>query len=203
MNFLQITSLLIVLAGAFGAINYLFLRLPSAIGILVMALLASLAILGLDAAFPALAIAAQVRGIVEGIDFSDTLLEGMLGLLLFDGALHVKVEDLRAEVWAVMLMATMGVALSTAVVGFGFAWWTGMPLLVALVFGALISPTDPVAVLGVLRKAHLPRMLETKIAGESLFNDGVGYVVYLLLIGLAFPAAAVQLSGTVPDSCAP
>lgn len=187
MTFLQITSLLIVLAGAFGAINYLFLKLPSAIGILVVSLLASFAIMLLDLAIPTLGVAAVVRETVLAIHFSDTLLEGMLGLLLFAGALHVKLSDLRREWIAVALMATMGIGLSTVIVGYGFSWLTGMPVLVALVFGALISPTDPVAVLGVLREANLPKSLETKIAGESLFNDGVGYVVFLVLIGLAFP----------------
>ncbi|HHL22921.1 MAG TPA: sodium:proton antiporter [Aliiroseovarius sp.] len=186
MTFLQITSLLVVLAGAFGAVNYLFLRLPASIGILVVALLASLAVMGIDAAMPGLGIGAQIRASVEGIDFSKALLEGMLGLLLFAGALHVKLADLREQWRVVFLMATMGVALSTLVVGAGFAWLTGMPLIVALVFGALISPTDPVAVLGVLRAASLRKSLETKIAGESLFNDGVGYVVYLVLVGIAF-----------------
>ncbi|WP_039019168.1 cation:proton antiporter [Halocynthiibacter namhaensis] len=189
MTLLQISSLLIVMAGAFGAINYLFLKLPSAIGILVVALLASIAILIVDFFAPHLGIASQVTYTVEGIDFSDALLEGMLGLLLFAGALHVKLADLRGEWPVVFLMATLGVALSTMIVGFGFSWITGMPLLVALVFGALISPTDPVAVLGVLREANLRKTLETKIAGESLFNDGVGYVVFLVLIGLAFPDA--------------
>ncbi len=188
MTILQIASLLIVLAGAFGAINYLFLKLPPTIGILVVALVASLSVIGLDALFPQMVIADQLRGVVENIDFSGALLEGMLGLLLFAGALHVKLADLRDQWIVVFLMATLGVALSTAVVGFGFSWITGMPLMVALVFGALISPTDPVAVLGVLREASLRKTLETKIAGESLFNDGVGYVVYLVLIGLAFPA---------------
>ena len=111
----------------------------------------------------------------------------MLGLLLFAGALHVKLGELRREWVVVALMATIGIGLSTTIVGIGFSWITGMPLLVALVFGALISPTDPVAVLGVLREANLQKSLETKIAGESLFNDGVGYVVFLILIGLAFP----------------
>ncbi len=187
MTFLQIASLLIVLAGAFGAINYLVFRLPSAIGILVVSLLASLALMGLDAVMPALGIADQVRSIIATIDFSDALLEGMLGLLLFAGALHVKISDLRAQWRVVFLMATMGVALSTLVIGVGFSWLTGMPLIIALVFGALISPTDPVAVLGVLREASLQKTLETKIAGESLFNDGVGYVVFLVLVGIAFP----------------
>ncbi|SLN59918.1 cation:proton antiporter [Roseisalinus antarcticus] len=188
MTLLQIASLLIVLAGAFGTINYLFLRLPSAIGILVVALLASLAVLVTDALFPALTVAETIRAGVLEIEFSDALLEGMLGLLLFAGALHVKLERLRAEWLPVMLMATIGIGLSTAIVGFGFSWLTGMPLIVALVFGALISPTDPVAVLGVLRNADLPKALETKIAGESLFNDGVAYVVFLVLLGLAFPS---------------
>ena len=190
MNFLQITSLLIVLAGGFGAINYLFLKLPSAIGILVVSLMASFGLLGLDLIWPALGIADTVRGIVLGIDFSEALLEGMLGLLLFAGALHVKLGDLKREWLAVFLMATLGIALSTLIVGFAFSWLTGMPLMIALVFGALISPTDPVAVLGVLREADLPQALETKIAGESLFNDGVGYVVFLVLVGLAFTDGA-------------
>ena len=188
MTLLQITSLLIVLAGAFGAVNYLALKLPSAIGILVVALLASFAILGLGVVIPSLRLDDTMREVIGDIDFSDALLEGMLGLLLFAGALHVKLADLRRQWLPVLLMATIGVGLSTVVVGIGFSWLTGMPLMIALVFGALISPTDPVAVLGVLREADLPKTLETKIAGESLFNDGVGYVVFLVLVGLAFPA---------------
>jgi len=187
MTILQIASLLIVLAGAFGAINYLFLRLPPSIGILIVALLASFAVLMFDFVFPNFGIAGAVRSTVLEIEFSEALLEGMLGLLLFAGALHVKLSDLRREWVVVMLMATIGIGLSTVIVGIGFSWLTGMPLLIALVFGALISPTDPVAVLGVLREADLEKSLETKIAGESLFNDGVGYVVFLVLIGIAFP----------------
>ncbi len=187
MTILQIASLLIVLAGAFGAINYLFLKLPSAIGILVVALVASVALILFDLMFPAFGLTDKVRATVLEIDFSEALLEGMLGLLLFAGALHVKLGDLRREWVVVALMATIGIGLSTTIVGIGFSWITGMPLLVALVFGALISPTDPVAVLGVLREANLQKSLETKIAGESLFNDGVDYVVFLILIGLAFP----------------
>jgi len=186
MSLLQIASTLIVLAGAFGAINYLVLKLPSAIGILIVALLASVIMMGLDLIVPSLGIADTIRAQVVGIEFSDALLEGMLGLLLFAGALHVKTSDLKREWPTVTLMATMGIAISTAVVGYGFAYVTGMPL----VFGALISPTDPVAVMGVLRETNLPKSLETKIAGESLFNDGVGYVVYLILVGAAFTGAA-------------
>ncbi len=186
MSLLQITSLLIVLAGLFGAVNYLFLKLPSAIGILVVALAASLAIMGLDVILPSFGIDDELRLLVSEIDFSEALLDGMLGLLLFAGALHVKIEDLKAEWRVVALMASIGVGLSTLIIGFGFSWLTGMPILIALVFGVIVTPTDPVAVLGVLRAADLPKSLETKIAGESLFNDGVAYVVFLVLVGIAF-----------------
>lgn len=195
MTLLQIASLLIVLAGVFGAINYLFLKLPSTIGILVVALFASFAVIASDALFPALTVEERIRAQVLELEFSDALLEGMLGLLLFAGALHVKLSDLRKAWLVISLMATVGIGLSTAIVGFGFSWFTGMPLMIALVFGALISPTDPVAVLGVLREAKLPKSLETKIAGESLFNDGVGYVVFLVLVGLAFAAEGSNGSG--------
>ncbi len=197
MTILQVTSLLIVLAGAFGAINYLFLKLPSSIGILVVALLASLGVMGFDLVFPTLRAADAIQTIVRDIEFSDALLEGMLGLLLFAGALHVKISDLRKQAWVVLLMATLGVAISTTIVGYGFSWITGAPLIVALVFGALITPTDPVAVLGVLREANLRKSLETKIAGESLFNDGVAYVVFLIIAGLAFPSGENHSEGVM------
>ncbi len=195
MDLLQLTSLLIVLAALFGSVNYLFLKLPTAIGILVVSLIASLAILAIDLVYKGFTVDDQVRSLVGTIDFSDALLEGMLGLLLFAGALHVKLSDLREQWRVVALMATIGIGLSTAIVGYGFAWYTGMPILIALVFGALISPTDPVAVMGVLKEAALPKTLETKIAGESLFNDGVGYVVFLVLVGLAFPHGDEHSSG--------
>ena len=198
MTLLQIASLLIVLAGAFGAINYLFFKLPSSIGILVIALIASFVVIVTDALFPSLTVEEQIRAQVLELEFSEALLEGMLGLLLFAGALHVKLSDLRKAWLVILLMATIGVGLSTTIVGFGFHWLTGMPIMIALVFGALISPTDPVAVLGVLREADLQKSLETKIAGESLFNDGVGYVVFLVLVGLAFPSGDHHATGLWP-----
>ncbi len=192
MTGLQIASLLIVMAGAFGALNALFLRLPTSIGILVVALVASFTLLGIDLAAPGLEIAANVGGLVDGFDFSATLLEGMLGLLLFAGALHVKVTDLRAQWRVILTMATLGVAISAGIVAIGGMAIFGMPLIVALIFGTIVSPTDPVAVMGVLEEAQLDPRLETQIAGESLFNDGVGYVLFLVLVGIAFPATAAH-----------
>ncbi|WP_410218016.1 cation:proton antiporter [Paracoccus sp. (in: a-proteobacteria)] len=192
MTPLQIASVILVLAAASGSINYFFLKLPSSIGIMITALLGSIVILAVDHTHPGLQLAEQVRDLVASMEFSGSLLDGMLGLLLFAGALHVSLDDLKREALPVLLMATLGVAISTAIVGIGFSLISGMPLLIALVFGALISPTDPVAVLGILQDARIRKSLETKITGESLFNDGVGYVVFLLLVGLAFPAASAH-----------
>ncbi|RJE78544.1 sodium:proton antiporter [Paracoccus sp. JM45] len=190
MTPLQIASVILVLAAASGSFNYFFLKLPPSIGIMFTALLGSFLILGVDHYFPSLQLVEQMRDLVTAMQFSGSLLDGMLGLLLFAGALHVPLAALKREALPVLLMATLGVAISTFSVGVGFSWIAGMPLLMALVFGALISPTDPVAVLGILQDAKIRKSLETKIAGESLFNDGVGYVVFLLLVGVAFPSSS-------------
>ncbi|MFG6082879.1 cation:proton antiporter [Paracoccus litorisediminis] len=186
MNPVQIASIILALAALAGTVNYFFLKLPQAIGIMVAALLGSIAVLGLSHLHPAIDMAGMARELVHSMQFSGAFLEGMLGLLLFAGALHVTFADLREQRWPILLMASLGILISTIVVGFGFSWVTGMPLLIALIFGALISPTDPVAVLGILQKANIRKSLEAKITGEALFNDGVGYALYLLLVGLAF-----------------
>ena len=195
MTLLQIASLLVVLAAAFGAVNHIVFKLPTAIGILVVSLIASLLLVVVDALAQDVNLTAAIRREVLELDFSEALLEGMLGLLLFAGALHVKLRELREQWKIVLLMATFGVGLSLAVIGFGFHLATGIPLIVALVFGAIISPTDPVAVLGVLKEAGLRRSLEVKIAGESLFNDGVAYVAFLILVGLAFGGTESHVAG--------
>jgi CPA1 family monovalent cation:H+ antiporter len=124
------------------------------------------------------------------VNFDEALLNGMLGALLFAGALHININDLRDQKWIITSLATLGVLLSTALVGVG-AWWlfglvgVEIPFMVALLFGSLISPTDPIAVGAILKNAGVPKSLQVKITGESLFNDGVGVVLFLLLLALA------------------
>ena len=189
MGAFELAALLMTLAAVFGLLNHHVLNFPSTIGLLVISLTASLLVIGLDAVLPGPDVTGAIRAAVAEIDFYQTVMEGMLGFLLFAGALHVNLNDLHGQRWPIALMATIGVTLSTVIIGLGFWWLTGVPLLVALVFGALISPTDPVAVLGILKTVSVPKSLETKIAGESLFNDGVGVVVFLVMVALAFPKA--------------
>lgn len=128
--------------------------------------------------------------IVSSIDFNQALLHGMLSFLLFAGALHVNINDLREQKWVIGTLATVGIIISTFIIGtaaYYMLQWLGIPVAYTycLVFGALISPTDPIAVLGILKVVGVPKSLETKIVGESLFNDGVGIVVFLVLLGIA------------------
>ena len=188
MTLFETIAVLISLAALFSFINERFVRLPTAISLMLIALLMSFGLMLLD--HWGWGIAAQARMLLDHIDFNKTLLHGMLGFLLFAGALHVNLNDLASQKWVITLLATVGVLISTALIGFVSWWLLGqlsieLPLVYCLLFGALISPTDPIAVLGILKTTGIAQSLETKITGESLFNDGVGVVVFLLLYGIA------------------
>jgi CPA1 family monovalent cation:H+ antiporter len=177
-----------VLAAGFSYVNHRFLGLPTTIGLLLCGLVASLCLIALGNFFPT--VEANAEALLARIDFNEALMHGMLGFLLFAGALHVDLDDLAQQRWVIASLATVGLVVSTALIG-GAIWLVtsalgiGMPFLLCLLFGSLISPTDPIAVLAVLRSLGAPRVLETKIAGESLFNDGVGVVLFLAILGVA------------------
>lgn len=188
MSFFELIAVLFVIAAVLGYLNIRYLKLPTTIGIMLMSLVVSFILIVVGMFVPSIEQFAE--SIVGQIDFSDVLLEVMLSYLLFAGALHVDLSDLAKQKWVIALMATVGVVLSTALIG--TATYFLLPLfgietkfIYCLLFGALISPTDPVAVLGILKKAGVGKELETKITGESLFNDGVGVVVFLALLSIA------------------
>ncbi len=198
MSLFDIIAVLLGLSALFGYLNHRMLRLPHTIGLVVIALAASGVIVIADAAWPSYSIGETVTGTLKEIDFYETVMNGMLSVLLFAGAVHVDLSELAARKWAIGLMASVGVLTSTFLVG-GTMWLLmnavgiEIPFIWALLFGSLISPTDPVAVLGVLKTVKIPRLLEAKIAGESLFNDGVGVVVFTIILALAAGSGAEEI----------
>ncbi len=189
MSVLNISAALISLAAVFSYINYRWLHLPASIGLMLISLLLSLGMLALGGLGLA-SVEQYARHVLASIDFDQALMNGMLSFLLFAGALHVNLDVLAKMKWVILVLATVGVLLSTFIVGY-LAFYllrvlgADVPLVDCLLFGALISPTDPIAVMGILKTLGAPKSLETKIAGESLFNDGVGVVVFLALLGVA------------------
>ena len=195
LTLFEIAALLLALSALFSWLNAAFFKLPHTIGLLVIALVVSLLLIGLEAIAPGLGLADNLRSAISQVDFNETVMKGMLGFLLFAGALHVDFSRLKDAKWAIGIMATIGVLISTFIIGGGFWVITqllgiSIPFIWALVFGALISPTDPVAVLSILKSVKMPKALEAKIAGESLFNDGVGVVVFTIIVAIAVGTGA-------------
>jgi CPA1 family monovalent cation:H+ antiporter len=200
MGLFDIIAILITLSAVFSWINHRYLKMPTAIGLMLIALLVSLALLlpipgstGLEA---------DAQAMLNSIDFDAALLHGMLSFLLFAGALHVNLHDLAQQKWVIGTLATAGVLGATLLVGtsvFVVFWLLGLdvPYIYCLLFGALIAPTDPIAVLGILKSAGAPKNLEVKITGESLFNDGVAVVTFMVLSDIAFGGEHVTVTGVL------
>ncbi len=193
MNFINTITLLVCLSALFGYINHRVLELPIKIGLMIIALAMSLALVLLNSL--GIGLAGEARAFVQGIDFNIALMQGMLSFLLFAGALHVNLDDLLKQKGIIAILASAGVVLSTFIVGTASYYafrLVGLELsyIYCLLFGALISPTDPIAVVGIMKLARAPKTLETKMIGESLFNDGVGIVVFLVLLDVALSGEA-------------
>ncbi len=200
MEVFPLVSFVLVLAALFSWLNHRYLRLPTTIGVMALSLGASILVLLLDAA--GLDLRAPAVRLLERLSFREAVLEVLLAFLLFAGALHVDLGRLVGQGRVIGLLATVGVMVSTFLVG--AATWFVLPFLGleirfidGLLFGALISPTDPIAVLGILKRLGVSKGLETKIAGESLFNDGVGVVVFTVLVGLASGSGSADVGSIV------
>jgi CPA1 family monovalent cation:H+ antiporter len=198
---LEIIGLLITLTALFSYINARFIKLPTTIGVMVIAVLTSVALLVVRE-LGYVAIEQKAEALVGQIDFYEVFMHGMLSLLLFAGALHIDLGELADRKWAIGVLATIGVTASTFLVG-GTSWFLFQALnleisfIFCLLFGALISPTDPIAVLGILKTAKVPKSLEIKIAGESLFNDGIAVVLFVIIFQMATGDQRVEWTDVV------
>ncbi len=196
MGLFSLISVLISLAAVSSYINYRYIRLPTTVGVMLVGLIASI-VLVLIGAYAG-GVREHAAALVSRIDFNQVVLHGMLAFLLFAGAIHVNLAELGREWLPVSLLATFGTLASTFIVG-SVTWLVlgrlglGIPFLHALSFGALISPTDPIAVLGIMKSVGAPRQLEVQVAGESLFNDGLGVVVFLVLLQISGAAGTVDI----------
>jgi CPA1 family monovalent cation:H+ antiporter len=199
MNFFNIVAILIVISALFAYINFRFIKLPSVIGVMFVSMLVSFGMILADRL--GLGIAREGEYLLENINFKDALMVWMLGFLLFAGALHVELNALHEQKWNVLVFSTVGVILSTMGIGtvmYFVLRWIGISMgyLYCLLFGALISPTDPVAVMDLLKVAGASKPVETAIAGESLFNDGIGVVIFTILYGTVMGEHAFSPGGT-------
>jgi CPA1 family monovalent cation:H+ antiporter len=197
MNLFHILAMLLTASAIFSYINYRFLKLPTTIGIMLVALAFSL-LLNLLSPF-GIEIEHEVEIMLDSIEFDDAVLHGMLSFLLFAGALHVDLSELSRQRGVIITLATLGVVSATFIIG-AVSWYVfnlvgvAIPFIYCLLFGALISPTDPIAVLGILKQSNAPKSLEAKITGESLFNDGMAVVVFLVLLRIAAGGTDVSAS---------
>ncbi|HEX3386395.1 MAG TPA: cation:proton antiporter, partial [Mucilaginibacter sp.] len=178
----------IVLAAVFAYLNHRFIKWPPTIGIMVLSLGTSVALVLCGQFYPPLA--ENAKQLAASINFRELLMNFMLSFLLFAGAIHIDAGKLKKEAWPVLLLSTLGTLISTTLVG-GMTWEVfqlfhlPIPFIYCLLFGAIISPTDPIAVLAILRRANIPQSLDVKISGESLFNDGVAVVIFVTLLEAA------------------
>jgi CPA1 family monovalent cation:H+ antiporter len=198
MGLFQLVASLVVLAAILACVNDRFIRLPASIGVMALAMLFSLALVGVGALEPA--VRHEATRAAGQIHFNEALLQWMLGFLLFAGALSVDVEEFIHQSWAIALLATAGTVISMFLVGgatYGALRLTGLklPLIDCLTFGALISPTDPIAVIAICKSIGAPRGILTKIAGESLFNDGIAVVLFVTMLAIA--GGATPTAGAV------
>lgn len=184
----EIITITIVLAALFAYINHRLIKWPPTIGIMVLSLISSILLVLLGNFRPLLS--EKAIQLANSVDFQDILMNFMLSFLLFAGAIHIDAGKLKRERWPVILLATIGILISTFLVG-GLTWYLfqlfafPIPFIYCLLFGSLISPTDPIAVMGILKEARIPSSLEVKIAGESLFNDGVAVVIFISIAQIA------------------
>jgi CPA1 family monovalent cation:H+ antiporter len=198
VNLSQTAAMLVTLTALFAYCNSRYIKLPSTVGVMLISLLLSLCLIGLGSL--GLGITARAQALHRNLDFSEALMQGMLSFLLFAGALHVDAEELFRQKFIIGVLATLGVLISTLLIGTGMyyalsALGLGASYLSCLLFGALISPTDPIAVMGFLKIADAPPKLHVQIAGESLFNDGVGVVLFTVLHELNVGGRGVSLGG--------
>jgi CPA1 family monovalent cation:H+ antiporter len=195
LSLLETIAVLFTLSAAFGFLNRRYVRLPSAIGLVVISLAGSLVVVLAEALWPGLGLGRMSHELLRSVDFRDVLLNGFLSALLFAGAINVDLDAMRQRKYTILLLTTLGLAISTAIVG-SLVWLAargigyGLPFTWALVFGALISPTDPVAVLAVMRRVRVPALLRACIAGESLLNDGAAVVLFTVLLAVASASSA-------------
>ncbi len=199
---LEFPALILVCVSIFGLLNHLYLKLPLTVGLVIIALVTGLAVMFLDIILPSVSVSETLKTWLNQIDFNRTLMNGMLSFLLFAGALHVDLNSLMKAKIHVSVLATFGVMISTLINGTCFYYFAqlfgfNIEYLYCLIFGVIVSPTDPVAVMSLLKRLKVPKRLEAMIGGESLFNDGVAVVIFSVLLTIAFGSATGQEAGAM------